>query len=160
MCWMASRRLGSPERVARELSSNGGGNLNYPRLQLADNILPPRSQSVPVGMGLPPLGAAAGDDKNAGRSVQASQSITWAEGHAGNDVSTRVSKTSLQLEVPQALPLKSGGKAKARATSVATSAAGLQHAQAARLPRLAGHLHVPPAALQQAQTQARKGQVY
>ena len=99
------------------------------------------------------------EDKDATRSSV--QGVSWAEGTARNEASIRVSKSvsSLELAVPQSPPeLKIGGKSKA--ISLAASAASLQHAQAARLPRLGGHLHVPPAALQQAQTQARKGKVY
>ena len=160
MCWMASRRLESPER-ARIAQQLAGGNPEHPRLQLTNNGLPPRAQSVPAGVGLPRLAAAQREkeDKNATRSSV--QGVSWAEGTARNEASIRVSKSvsSLELAVPQSPPeLKIGGKSKA--ISLAASAASLQHAQAARLPRLGGHLHVPPAALQQAQEQARKGKVY
>lgn len=180
MCWMASRRLGSPVR---------GRATREPRLQLTDNVLPPRAQSVPAGVGLPPLGApsAAGGgkaevDKNAGRSVQANQSVSWVEGHtkSSHGASRTLTKSSLELEVPQSpsAPKSSGGKgsggvrqgtaasasvsasAGSGSISLAATSASIQQAQAARLPRLAGHLHVPPAALQQAQAQAQKGQVY
>jgi hypothetical protein len=51
---------------------------------------------------------------------------------------------------------QSGGGVCGKQSIAATAA----QQQAARLPRLAGHLHVPPAALQQAQAQVQKGQVY
>jgi hypothetical protein len=187
MCWMASRRLSSPERSAAERAgrvrslsalghsssggqqqaAGGGGGPGHPRLQLTNNsghgngYGPPRSQSV----GLPPLGDKAAQ----------AQGVSWAAEAHVQEVSMTVSKNSLQLDVPaavapnatttrgggggrgapQVMP-QSGGGVGGKQSIAATAA----QQQAARLPRLAGHLHVPPAALQQAQAQVQKGQVY
>ena len=144
MCWMASRRLSSPERQqARSVSAMDTAR---PRLQLQNRSqLPPRAQSV----GLPPL-----DDKRLGAprgESPGSGGVSFAAG-TKNAADNSVSHTQLQLDVP----LAAGGRA-AKAGSVAASAA---QQQAARLPRLAGHLHVPPVALAAAQAQAQKGRVF
>ena len=145
MCWMASRRLSSPERQQR---SSSAMDTTRPRLKLQNRSqLPPRAQSV----GLPPL-----EDKNMiPRGGSPGDGVSFAAG-TKNAADNSVSHTQLQLDVPLAA---SGRTAKA-ASAGGSIAAGAAQQQAARLPRLAGHLHVPPVALAQAQAQAQKGRVY
>ena len=145
MCWMASRRVASPERSASALGESG-------RLQLTNGAPkpPPRSQSA----GLPPLNRDERKDKDgapAGVSWSASVGEAGAERRPEGRSSKPAEASVVQLDVT--VPASSAGKgAKLGASG---SIFRNSEAQGARLPRLAGHLHVPPCALQQAQQHAR-----